>query len=267
MLHEIVKALKEHSDLAGWTVRHLITRGAQVYAVPNQIESQRAVDVERYKIDVFRQTSAPDGAQAMGSGDATLLPGGNIQAAIEKAVLVAGLVANPVHNLPAPAALPDVSLIDTALQRDASAVTKDVMERMRMAASKNSSVQLTAGECFGEIHTTHLVNSRGIDAEQEATQINIELVLHSQRGENEVETFTQQTRRRVADLNLEEEIERQGRYTLDLFEAGLPPSWQGPVVLRDDVLAVFMSGEGLQGVYVWRRSARWSHTHAWFGIL
>jgi len=104
MLHKIVNALKERSDLAGWTVRHLITRGAQIYAVPGQIESQRAVEVERYRIDVLRQTSAPDGSQAMGSGDATLLPGGDIQAAIEKAALVAGLVANPVHTVPAPAA-------------------------------------------------------------------------------------------------------------------------------------------------------------------
>ena len=247
MLHKIVNALKERSDLAGWTVRHLITRGAQIYAVPGQIESQRAVEVERYRIDVLRQTSAPDGSQAMGSGDATLLPGGDIQAAIEKAALVAGLVANPVHTVPAPAALPDVSLIDTDLQRDASAATKDVMERMRVAASKNNSVQLTAAECFGEIHTTHLVNSRGIDAEQEATQINIELVLHSQRGENDVETFTEMTRRRVADFHLEKEIELQGRYTLDLFEAGTPPSWQGPVVLREDVLAVFLAGGALGG--------------------
>ena len=245
MLNEIVNALKERRDLAGWTLRHLITRGAQVYAVPHQIESQRAIEVERYRIDVLRQTSGSDGTPRIGSGDATLLPGGDVGAAIEKAALVAGLVANPVHTIPELAPLPDVALIDADLQRDASTATKEMMERIRAAASRNHSVQLTAAECFGEIHTTHLVNSRGIDAEQEATQINIELVLHSQRGENEVETFTELNRRRVADLDLEEEIERQGRYTLDLFEAGLPPSWQGPVLLRGEVLGVFMAGGAL----------------------
>jgi len=247
MLNEIVNALKERRDLADWTLRHLITRGAQVYAIPHQIESQRAVNVERYKIDVLRQTSGPDGTQAVGSGDATLLPGGDIRMAIEKAALVAGLVSNPVHTIPAPAALPDVSLIDTDLQRDASAVTRDVMERIRVAASKNHSVYLTAAECFGEIHTTHLVNSRGIDAEQEATQINIELVLHSQRGESDVEMFRELSRRRVADLNLEDEIEQRAHYTLDLFEAGSPPSWQGPVILRAEALAIFMAGNDLGG--------------------
>jgi len=245
MLNKIVNALKERSDLAGWTVRHLTTSGAQVYAVPQQIESQRAVNVERYKIDVLRQTSGPDGTQAVGSGDATLLPGGDIRMAIEKAALVAGLVSNPVHTISAPAALPDVSLIDTDLQRDASAVTKDVMERIRAAASKNPGVHLTAAECFGEIHTTHLINSRGIDAEQEATQINIEFVLHSQRGESDAEMFRELSRRRVADLNLEDEIEQRARYTLDLFEAGSPPSWQGPVILRAEALAIFMAGDDL----------------------
>lgn len=247
MLNEIVNALKERRDLASWTVRHLITRGAQVYAVPSQIESQRAVGVERYRIDVLRQTSGPDGTPRIGSGDTTLLHGGDVGAAIENAALVAGLVANPVHTVPEPAPLPDVPLIDADLQRDASTATKEMMERIRTAASRNHSVQLTAAECFGEIHTTHLVNSRGIDAGQEATQINIEFVLHSQRGENEVETFTELNRRRVADLDLEEEIERQERYTLDLFEAGRPPSWQGPILLRGEVLAVFMAGGALGG--------------------
>ena len=36
MLNKIVDALNERSDLAGWTVRHLISRGTQVYAIPNK---------------------------------------------------------------------------------------------------------------------------------------------------------------------------------------------------------------------------------------
>lgn len=247
MLNKIVDALNKRSDLAGWTVRHLLTRGAQVYAVPEQIESQRLVNVERYRIDVLRQTSRPDGTEGMGSGDVTLLPGGDIQTAIEQAVLVAGLVSNPVHTLPAPASLPDVPLVDTDLQNDPSAVTKAMMEYIRVAASKNRAVHLTAAECFGEIETTHLINSRGIDSEQESTQVNIEFVLHSQRDGKNVEYFTEMGRRRAADLELEEQIEQKTRYTLDLFEAGSPPSWQGPVVLRNEVLAMFVAGDRLGG--------------------
>ena len=247
MLDNIVDALNKRSDLEGWTVRHVNSQGAQVYAVPNQTEAQRLVGIEQYRIDVLRQTSAPDGTAAVGSGNATLLPGGDIEAAIEKAVLTAGLVANPVHSLPAPAALPDVALVDADLYEDVSATAKAVMERIQAAGSWNPEVQLTAAECFGEIHTTHLVNNRGIDAEQEATQVNIEFVLHSQRGDRDVEGFTEMRRRRVADLQIESAIEERTRRTLDQFEAGPAPSWQGPVVLRDEVLATFMAGDGLQG--------------------
>ena len=247
MLNQIVDALKQRSDLAGWTVRHVQTRGTQVYAVPQGIESQRAVDGERYLIDVLRNTSTAEGSPAMGSGDASLLPGDDINHAIDQATLVAGLVANPVHGLPGPAAFPDIPLCDADLQKDAYTVMQGVMERIRVAAVKHADVRLTAAECFGEIHTTHLVNSRGIDAEQESTQIDIEFVLHSQKGDRESETFDAMTRRRVADLGLEDVIEDHVRYTLDSLEADTPASWQGPVVLRDDALTIFMAGDNLNG--------------------
>ena len=245
MLNQIVDALNNRSDLAGWTVRHLITEGTQIYAVPQQTEAQRVVGIEQYKIDVLRRTSTPDGKDAVGNGNATVLPGGDIEAAIEKAVLMAGLVANPVHSIPGPSPLPDVPLVDVDLKKDPSTVAKTLMERIQAAASGNEEVELTGAECFGEIHTTRLVNSRGIDAAQESTSLYVEFVLHSQRGERDVETFTDIRRRRVADLDIEQEIERRTRHTLDQFEAESPPSWQGPVVLRGEPLATFMAGDSL----------------------
>lgn len=247
MLNKIVDALNQRGDLAGWTVRHMASREAQVYAVPRQTEAQRTVGVEQYKIDVLRRTSDSEGNHTVGSGNATLLPGGDIDAAIEKAVLTAGLVANPVHTLPAPAPMPDVDLVDSGLQNDPAHLTKTVMARIQDSASRNRDVYLTAAECFGEIQTTHLVNSRGIDVEQEATEINIEFVLHSQRGDDHRESFAEIGRRRAADLPVEEEIERRIRYTLDLFETADPPSWQGPVVLRGEALAIFIAGGGRFG--------------------
>lgn len=247
MLTQIVEALKKRSDLAGWTVHHIQTREAQVYAVPKGIESQRTVDGERYLIDVLRNTSAADGSPAVGSGNASLLPGEDIGHAIDQAALVAGLVANPVHGLPGPGPLPDIQLCDASLQQNASAVMLDVMERMRDAAAKHPDARLTAAECFGEMRSTRLVNSRGIDAEQESTQIEIEYVLHGRKGDRESETFDAMTRRRVADLDLEAAMENRARYTLDLLDAEAPASWLGPVVLRGDALTVYMAGDNLNG--------------------
>ena len=250
MLNKIVDALKKRKDLAGWTVRHIVTRGTQVYAVPKGIEARRAVDGERFVLDVLRQTkgpAVPAGTAGVGSGDATLLPGGDVEGAIDQATLVAGLVSNPVHGLPAPASLPDVPLIDADLQKDPAGVMQAVMERTRAAAAKDPAVQLTAAECFSELRTTHLVNSRGIDAGQEQTRVDVEFVLKARQGEREAETFAEMTRRRVSDLDIEAAIEQRVRHTLDLLVAKPPASRQGAVVLQNQALAIFMAGDQGEG--------------------
>ncbi len=247
MLKKITDALKKRNDLAGWTVRHLITRGTQVYAVPKETEAQRDVEIEQYKIDVLRQTSDREGKEGLGSGNVTLLPGGDVESAIEKAVLTAGLVANPVYSLPAPGPIPDIPLVDLDLQKDSSGATAALMEKIQASASVNSDVYLTAAECFGEIHMTHLVNSRGIDAEQESTEVNIEFVLHGRRGAQDVETFVEMRRRRVVDLPIEREIEQKVQQTIDQFDVIPAPVWHAPVILRREVLAAFIAGDSLQG--------------------
>ena len=255
MLTEITEALKMHTDLAGWTVRHVRTSGAQVYAVPQGIESQRAVDGERYLVDLLRNTATADGSPAVGSGNVSLLPADDIDAAIDQASLVAGLVANPVHGLPGPAAFPNVPLCDEELQKDASAAMLHVMERIRSAAAQQPKVRLSAAECFGEIQQTHLINSRGIDVEQATTRLDIEFVLHSQKTGRESETLAEMSRRRVADLNIEAAVEARARYVLDSLEAGVPPAWRGPVVLRNEALIVFMAGDEIsRGVIQTRAS-------------
>jgi predicted Zn-dependent protease len=71
--------------------------------------------------------------------------------------------------------------------------------------------------------------------------------LHSRKGDRESETFDAMTRRRVADLDLEAVIEDHVHYTLDSLEAGSLASWQGPVVLRQEALTIFMAGDNLNG--------------------
>jgi predicted Zn-dependent protease len=209
------------------------------------MESQRLVDQESYRVEVFRETSGPDGKTCMGAGEITLLPDGDVQAGIDKASLVSGLVYNPMYSLPAPAPLPDVHLLDEELKKDSLGRLKQVTDEMLAAASKHGEVRLTSAEGFAGLNTIHHVNSRGVDAEQEMTSVNIEFVLQSKQGDHEVETFREFGRRRAADLNIEAEVERNARFTLDLMQAGPPPNWQGAVVLRDNALMIFVAGDDL----------------------
>ena len=245
MLEKISKALKARKELVGWSVRHIINRQAQVYLVGKKMESQRTVIDERYRIEVFRETNGPDGKQGMGVGDVSMLPDGDIQAAIEKASLVAGLVCNPMHTIPAPAPLPDVPVLDEGLKKDALGTLKQATDEMLAAGSEQGEVRLTSAEGFAEVNTIHHLNSRGVDAEDETTNINLEFVLQYKKGDEEVETFREYGRRRAADLDIQAEVKQYAQLTLDLMQAGPPPNWQGPVVLRNNALVVFVAGDYL----------------------
>ena len=242
MLGEIVAAVRARSDLQDWSVRRITTRGVQLYAVPTAVEARRSVTSERYVVEVFRHTAGSDGAMTMGSGNVTLLPGDDIDAALDAAALTAGLVHNPMHSIPGPAALPDVPLVDSDLKANAGAVLDDLHARLRAVVAKQPRVRLPAAEFFAEEQTTQLCNSRGIDASQTSTTVDIEFVLLCREGEREVESFVEMSRRRAAELELEAEVARQVQYVTDRLEGALPPNYSGPVVLQGETLGTFLNG-------------------------
>jgi PmbA protein len=135
--------------------------------------------------------------------------------------------------------------VDDAIKNDGAAALDGMMETLREAAAKHKGIRLTSGEAFGDLIRTHLVNSRGIDAEQEETRIHMEFILQSKKGERNSETYKELTRRRVQDLHIAGEVEERSRYTLDLLEGETAPNWDGPVVLRGEVLATMMTGDTL----------------------
>lgn len=256
MLQKIIGALKERKELSDWAVRHNVTSEAQVYLIGQKMEAQRLTNEENYRIEVFRQKTDSDGTVGMGTGEITLLPDGDITAAIDSASLVAGLVSNPVYSIPAPTAIPDVPLLDEELNRDPLGALDRATRDMLAAASKLNNARLTSAEAFAEVQTVHHVNSRGVDAEQTTSSVSMEFVLQTKKGDHEVETFREWSRRRTSDLNIESEVTQNARFTRDLLEAGTSPSWQGAVVLRDNALVTFVAGDHLTaGVFQSKGSA------------
>ena len=245
MLQKIVEALKGRRELKGWSVRQIVTREAQVYLVGKKMESQRLVDQESYRIEVFRETSGPDEKSGMGAGEITMLADGDVQASIDKASLVAGLVCNPVYNLPAPASIPDVPLVDEELKKNPLGKLTQVTEELLAAASNLNDVRMTSAEGFARLDAIHHVNSNGVDAQQEMTNYDVEFVLQGKQGEREMETLREFSCRRAADLHLASELERNARFTRDMLLAGPPPNWDGPVVMRDSLLVTFAAGDSL----------------------
>jgi predicted Zn-dependent protease len=261
MFQAIIHALHLRTDLAAWTLRHITSRGAQLYAVPRGVEARRSVTSERYLVDVLRQTTGPDGAPTCGTGNTTLLPGDDIPAALDAASLMAGLVHNPPHTIPAATELPEVALADPGLQVNPAAALEDAHRRLRTAVAAWQAVRMPAAEFFAEEETTRLCNSRGIDASQVATSMQVEWVLIARDGDREVETFVEMSRRRTADLDLEDEVARRARCTVDLLSATPPPGYTGPVVLRDATLAAFVNSGVIQNLG--SAAAKFSKLSSW----
>jgi PmbA protein len=245
MLERIVAALRARADIQGWSARLVRSRAVQLYAVPEAVEARRATSSERYVIHVLRHTGGP-GAAACGSGNATLLPGDDIDAAIDAAALMAGLLRNQPYALPAPGPLPDLPLADPKIQADPAATLDDLLARLRAAAALHAPVQLTAAELYAEEQTTHLLNSRGIDATQTGTMIDMEWVLLCRDGARAAESFVELRRRRVDDIDLAAEVAARATHAADLLHAVAPPDFRGAVVLRGTTLATFLNGGVIQ---------------------
>ena len=116
MLDSIVAALHARTDLQAWSVKHLVKRAVQLYALPQAVEAQRNVASEHFVIDVLRDTTGPDGSPACGLANITVLPGDDIQHAVDEATLMASLVHNSPHTIPAPAVVSTVPVADAQLQ-------------------------------------------------------------------------------------------------------------------------------------------------------
>jgi PmbA protein len=260
MLDTLLAALQQRPDLQAWSVKHIVQHGAQLYAIAQQVEAQREVDQEYYVIDVLRDTNEAD-TPSCGTATITLLPGAAIAGAIDEAALMAGLVHNPPHTIPAPAAMPDVPLADAALLTapDRSTALDQLYERLRQAVAQQPQVRLTAAEFFADETTTHLINSRGVDATQTATSVAAEWVLINRSDGQETEALSEMTRRRASDIDIETEIALRAQGTIDLLHAAPATDYTGPVVLRSEALANFMCGDKVfaeTGLFAMLGSAR-----------
>ncbi len=245
MLDSLVAALRVRSDLQAWSIKHRIENGAQLYAVPGGVEAVRLVSHDQYTVEVLRDTTGSEGTRACGTATITLVPGDDIDHAIDEAVFMASLVQNPPYTFPDPKAYPEVVLSDPELLADKAGALDQLYTRLRNAVDPLPNIRLTAAEFFGSEITTHLVTSCGIDARQVSSQLELEWVLIAQVGEQEKEMFVELTRRRAADVDIEEEVKQHSHWALDLLQAQAAPDYTGPVVLRSATLANFMGGDSV----------------------
>ena len=247
MIRRIQKSLENHPAIKAWIIRQETSRSSQQYDLKDRSEAIREVNAELYTVDVLCDSADSEGKPSSGVGTVSILPGGEIESALEKAVLTAQLVHNEPYDFAAPAAIPEIELADPVFQKDPERELGRVLATLKDTSKAYPHVRLTAAECFGQEKQTHLVSSKGIDASQTATDIYLQWVYIGGEGQDEVETFAEIKRRRIADFNLEEAVSLQAQNTLDSLQAGKPQSYTGPVVVQGGTLAEMVAGNVLSG--------------------
>ena len=247
MLEKIKTALNNNPNVNAWNIRHEKTSGSQQYDLESSTEAVRQVSSEQYTIDVLCDSLNAEGEPSSGVGTVSILPGGEINQALEQAVLTAQLVHNEPYDFPEPAPPAEVELADKEYIKDPSGSIKKVLDSLKVQTAEYPHVRLTAAECFGQEKTTHLVSSKGIDVTQHATEIYLQWVYLAGEGENEVETIAEIYQRRIEDLNIKEEAARRAQYTSDLLLAEGPLSRTGPVFVQRGTLANMVAGKVLSG--------------------
>lgn len=245
MLGKIQQALEKNTAIKAWIIRHDQIQETQQYDLKDRVESIREVRNELYTVDVLCDSEDAEGKPSSGLGTVSILPGGEIASALDKAVLTAQLVHNQPYDFADPADIPEVELADAAYLDDPEAALDGILRTLKEASEAFPHIRLTAAECFGTKRHTHLVSSKGIDANQTATEIYLQWVYIGGEGEQEVETFAEIRRRRIADLNLEEEASQRAQHTLDLLEARQPSNYSGPIFVQGGTLAEIVAGEPL----------------------
>jgi predicted Zn-dependent protease len=241
MWEKTISTLEGRGDLLDWSLRQVESNETQRYVLQYGSEAVRRVRDEHVVVDVLKAVDGEDGKEGCGSGSATLLPGDPIEAALGEASLIAGLVNNPLYRMSRPADIPDVPLRDTNLVDNPEIALMEMESRLKLALGEYPGVWLSAAEFFIEERVTRMVNSRGFEAAQAESILYLEWVLMTDRGGDRSESFFSTRRRRLADLDLEEEVARQAQFALDKAAAGPATDYGGPVVLRREMIGTFLN--------------------------
>ncbi|HEY7355221.1 MAG TPA: metallopeptidase TldD-related protein [Ktedonobacterales bacterium] len=249
-LEIVAQALERQAGISDWQAQRLTRRSAQRFLISNQIETQRLVATEQMQACIYNDHPAHT-AQARGATSRILLPEeiadqAHLQHALEEAVFIAGLTDNPPYTLPTPpmAGYSAVATVDAALAASDEArlaALSELSERLQAAVAAEPGIRLSSVELFVTADEITLRSSRDIAVSRSETEIFCDLVLLASDGTQTAEYHVMPRRRRLADLNIEEVVQRAAPYARDSLRAITPSTHEGPVIISGEALVDLFS--------------------------
>jgi PmbA protein len=254
-LATVIQALERQASVSDWQAQKITRHSAQLFLIGPQTETQRLVHTEQVQARVYNDHPPHDnmvmGGLARGATSRVLLPEeiadqDRLQRALTESVFMAGLTDNPPYSLPSPPgeSYPIVETTDSALagSDDARRATlAELRERLLAAVAAEPGIRLSSAELFATASQISLRSSRGIRASRSETEIFCDLVVIASDGAQTAEYHSMPQRRRLADLSIEEIVQRSARYARDSLRVGPTPTHEGPVVISGEALADLFS--------------------------
>lgn len=266
--HPIVKnalaALKSAKSLVGWSLSHFNVEKYQLY-LTKQGEIEASIESVRDDVDVTIYTKEKD---SLGESSFSLTTSNKseIASAIRDAKLLASHVKQDPFELakPDPRENPNVALADEELLKARKDGTVDVLLRQTALSivgefKKYKGVRLSSMELHASFAQNSLRTSKRINLSGVTTKVYWELVITAGKGRKEQEYTPELTVRRLADLDIKENVKSFVTIARDVQRSTRPKPYRGPVAITGQALADFFAPHLSANPLVTHASARLAH--------
>lgn len=183
---------------------------------------------------------------------------------IADALVVCHHTQKQVYTLPEKAAIPRVALADPEIVNGIKHGVIDkkllaIAEQVKKEFDHQHDVKLNGMELLAAHTKTLVINSNGLHATMEGTDVYLEMVVTSFIGEKEQEYLPSLRLRRLRDLDVKQLVEDYTKIAHDVLISYRPNRFKGPVVLIKDALQDFFAPSQTPNPMVTHCFARWKH--------
>ncbi|MBI2147789.1 hypothetical protein HYU19_04930 [Candidatus Woesearchaeota archaeon] len=255
---EIARSLlaraREEKKAADWKLAHEHTHRWNVYYTKGA-ELEDVLQSERHDLTATAYVKqGKSGKRLMGESSFPILSNNEnaIRQQIQDALFACTLTDKEDFDIPDDsfANAPAIELADPEIIAAASdgkgengvhTLLAELGERFSGEFKKYGGVKLNGMEIHASITERRVLNSKGVDVHQKATEIYIETVITAVDGKRESEFFPAMTVSRLSDVDVTAFVKKYVTFAKDVLSSSPPCLFTGAVVLSEDAIPDFFA--------------------------
>ncbi|MDP3028373.1 MAG: metallopeptidase TldD-related protein [Deltaproteobacteria bacterium] len=238
-LSEIAEHLSSVQELTAWEVTQLKRRESQLYTIFQDVENIREVTSEEFQVRIYL-TYERNAQSFMGESSFVLTGDDLLRPKIKSALEMTRLIANQPFSLPEPgSAYPAVKTFDAKVASDPAYFLEQI--HGELITFSYPGIELSSSEIFMAESTYTLLNSTGLRASREETEIMLDFVFLAKNKDKEGEIECLKRCRLYDDLKLAPTLSQYAAYARDMLTAELPSTGLYDVIFAEEALDTFFN--------------------------